>query len=490
MDVKFNYYARLGVPRDATSDEIRRAYRKAAHRYHPDVNTGATELFLDIKEAYEVLSNPKKRAVYDANLNLPEELNESPAIILNSTYSRSTLTKLDESQIIYMILDIELPPEIESKDKNKPLLNVSLILDRSTSMQGNRLDVLKLTAIELIHGLNPKDILSIVTFNDRAEVILPSGPQTELTKLKSHLAKLYADGGTEIFRGLEAGFSEVRRYLSSGYVNHLILITDGQTYGDEEYCLRLADQAIALGVSISALGIGSDWNDVFLDELAARTGGGSMYVTNPEDIHTWLENKFMGLGQTYAENIRLYYEDQPGITLNYAFRLMPEVGVIPVSSPLHFGGLPLNSRQRILLEFIVDPIPDDLNEVKLITGDLLFDLPQRQIPTQRIPLDFRCSVSSESNYESPPEEIMKAVSKLNLYRMQDKAREAVESGDIDKANQLLNHLATHLIQQGQKELAKTVLLEAKNIQNSGNISLEGKKKIKYGTRALFLPLIN
>jgi Ca-activated chloride channel family protein len=82
---------------------------------------------------------------------------------------------------------------------------------------------------------------------------------------------------------------------------------------------------------------------------------------------------------------------------------------------------------------------------------------------------------------------MKAVSKLNLYRMQDKARQAVESGDIDKANRLLNHLATNLIQQGQSELAKTVLLEAQNIQHQGNFSQEGKMSIKYGTRALLLP---
>ncbi len=62
-----DYYKILGVSRDAGQDEIRRAYRKLAHKYHPDVSkaSNAEERFKEIKEAYEVLSNPEKRAAYD-----------------------------------------------------------------------------------------------------------------------------------------------------------------------------------------------------------------------------------------------------------------------------------------------------------------------------------------------------------------------------------------------------------------------------------------
>ncbi|HHY59980.1 MAG TPA: DnaJ domain-containing protein, partial [Clostridia bacterium] len=65
---KRDYYEILGVPRDATQEEIKKAYRKLARQYHPDVNPGnkeAEEKFKEITEAYEVLSDEKKRAQYD-----------------------------------------------------------------------------------------------------------------------------------------------------------------------------------------------------------------------------------------------------------------------------------------------------------------------------------------------------------------------------------------------------------------------------------------
>lgn len=70
-----SHYETLGVEKNATQDEIKKAYRKLAMRWHPDQNSNdpeATEKFKQISEAYEVLSNEAKRAEYDAMGNRPQ----------------------------------------------------------------------------------------------------------------------------------------------------------------------------------------------------------------------------------------------------------------------------------------------------------------------------------------------------------------------------------------------------------------------------------
>jgi Ca-activated chloride channel family protein len=83
--------------------------------------------------------------------------------------------------------------------------------------------------------------------------------------------------------------------------------------------------------------------------------------------------------------------------------------------------------------------------------------------------------------------IMQAMSKITLFRMQERAQEDLATGNIEEATHRLQNIATHLLAQGERELADAVLEEAKHILQYQKISEEGKKRIKYGTRDLMLP---
>jgi Ca-activated chloride channel family protein len=477
-----DFYKLLGLKRNASVEDIRQAYFEAARRLHPDRNTapGDTEFFLDIQEAYEVLSNPGKRLKYDSTL--PPEKPAGILVDQRIQFSRQALVRLDEQQMIYALLEFSLPAGQEAPPS--PSLNLCLVLDRSTSMQGGNMDMVKATAIQIMRKMKSQDIFSVVAFSDRAEEIIPASHSAELTKLEARIRTLRPSGGTEIFSGLEMGYNEIIRNANRAQVNHIILLTDGRTYGDEEKCISLARRAAEHGVGISGLGIGSEWNDNFLDELASSTGGSSMYVSRPQDIQNSLLDKFNRLGSAYAQETRLDFEIPEGIELRYAFRIQPEAGVLPNESPLMLGPVVRETSLKVLLEFVVQPQALNQKNVMLLDGEMMVTLAEGVSPLKPVPLQLKRIVKDRSSPDNPPTGILEALTTLKLYRLQEQARLEVSAGEYEQASEHLHHLASHLLSHGERVLARTALLEAEHIQQEKSFSQQGRKEIKYGTRAL------
>src|SRR6185503_15208388 len=137
MRTNKNYYEILKIDTNATEDQIRKMYRTLVREYHPDVskNPAAAEIFQEVQEAYEVLGDPEQRRVYD-RLRESEGLDRSSAISLRATISHKSLLSNVEEQAFYVLLDIT--PASDLPTARLPL-NICLVLDRSTSMQGMRL---------------------------------------------------------------------------------------------------------------------------------------------------------------------------------------------------------------------------------------------------------------------------------------------------------------------------------------------------------------
>ncbi len=486
MAGKPDFYVILGVMRSASQDDIRKAYLKSVQKLHPDKNEnpGETEMFLDVQQAYEVLADPKRRSQYDATLP-PEPQKPKLPITETILLSRKSLLKMEEQQMLYALL--QLTPDESLTENAAPPLNFCLILDVSTSMKGEKLDVVKATALQLMKKLRPQDIFSVVTFSDRAEVIIPSSRNIDMRRAQNRIQMLSTSGGTEIFQGLQAGVEEIRQYLKPTSVNHIILLTDGQTYGDERACLELAQQVSDEGIGISGLGIGNSWNDIFLDAIASSTGGNCMYVSNPQDIQKFLVDKFDRLSQVIVEEVTLQFKPGPGVDLSYAFRLQPEAAPLSLESPIRLGPILKDNNLNVLFEIKVKP--DAVKKWRRNAARRTDRYRHVCSSSSDSPIRVNLSrpISGDITTDVPPPEIVQALSRLTIYRIQEKARQEVSSGEYDKAAEHLQRMATHLLAQGERSLAKTVLLEAENIQKQKAFSENGEKQIKFGTRALLLP---
>ena len=476
----------LGVRRAASQEEIRRAYLKAVQRLHPDknVNPGDTELFLGVQQAYEILGDPQRRAKYD--LTLPPLPETPPAQIqLRIDYSRTNLPTLAEPQLVYALL--ACLPAAQLGDNPAPPLNLCLLLDVSTSMQGPKLETVKETAIQLLRRLRPQDVFSLVAFSDRAQVHISASRGADARRAEAKVNMLQVSGGTEIFHGLEAAVQEAHRFLDPASINHIILLTDGQTYGDEQQCFALAESALADGICISGLGIGNEWNDIFLDALARRAGGSCMYVSDPRDIPRLLMAKFEELGETFASDVSLDFGLPDGATLTYAYRLQPDPSPLGVDSPLLMGSIQHRAPLQVVLEFYLPPQDSRKGDIVLLEGQLSATIPSASPPEVHLPVRLERPLTAEADSAPPPPQLVHAMSRVTFYRMQERARLEVQNGEFRKATERLKRLATHLLSQGEQGLARTILLEVDHIEQTNSFSERGEKDLKFGTRGLYLP---
>jgi Ca-activated chloride channel family protein len=484
IDASRNLYAILGIPPEATADDIREAYRIMARRFHPDANhnQGADVQFRDIAAAYSVLSNPGDRLRYD---EARHHFHDEPAYFsLRAIPSKRVLSTLVEPQVLYLLLDIVPAQRVISARRANAPMNLTLVLDRSTSMRGARLDKVKIAAHHIIDQLSPQDVLAVVSFSDRADVLIPATSVTDKTSLRSTVSIMRADGGTEIYHGLAAGVAECRKYLAPRMVNHVILLTDGRTFGDEERCLALARQAAEDGIGISAMGIGEEWNDEFLDALAAATGGSSAYINTPRAVLQFLDERVRSLGDAFAERLQLTIAPDADVLLESAFRLNPHPQPLEVErQPIPLGTLEKNRSIRALVQLQMPPSSKAgfRSVVRLdVTGDVLVaDRPQYKVIS-----DIAIELAHEPSPEQPPTAILDALGKLTLYRMQQKAERALTQGWALEAARQLENLATRLFAAGQDELAHKAAQEARRVSRTQAFSQEGRKSLKFHTRQL------
>ncbi|MBC8172160.1 MAG: VWA domain-containing protein [Anaerolineae bacterium] len=489
MPSDFDPYAMLGVVTGASVDDIKNAYRKIARRLHPDSNRnhpGAAVQFSDITAAYELLSDPIRRRTYDERSRNRQDSNEF-YFTLRITPSKRKIAMLNEPQVIYLLAEIFPDPRAASLGEKRDIrLNLTLVLDRSNSMNGARLEKVKVAAQQIIDNLTPNDILSVVVFNDRSEVVIPATTVRDKPALKARVSMMGASGGTEIFHGLQAGVEQNRVFRGPKLVNHIILLTDGRTFGDEEQCLALAAAAAKDGIGISAMGLGNEWNDTFLDQIAAKTGGTSEYINTAGAVVRFLNDHVRGLSNAFAERLKLSVAPDPDLQLELAFRLAPSPQQLEMTEPeLPLGSLQMDRASSVLLQL---QLPDNLDPgyrtiARLVAqGDIL----QNKNQACQSISDLSLEVTEKPDAEEPSGAILNALSKLTLYRLQERAQEALERGDIAEATKRLENLATRLLALGQSDLANQALQEAQRVAHTSGLSEQGRMTIKYQTRHLLL----
>jgi len=477
-----DYYEMLGVTRSATIDEIKHAYRALARRYHPDSRTAdvATTRFHEVQLAYSILGDEVQRRAYDRRLDAASPAKHA-LLSWDILISQPELYTGYEQQVFYVLLEVR---QTSAEPGGRLPLNLCLVVDQSTSMQGSRLGCVKAAASKIIDNLSDQDVISIVGFSDRAEVFLASQLVSNRTRAKAKVSTIRAGGGTEILQGLSRGIAELKKHHSERVTSHLILLTDGRTYGDDDACIALAEQAGEQHIGITTMGIGEDWNDVLLDEVAKRSGGTSVYISAAEQVQKVLQHHLDGLGMIFAQNVKLSLNLAENVSLENTFKISPFLERVRVNAGvLSLGSLQSDVPLVVILALATGPRA--VGRHRLARLELSADVPSVNITGTKQSHDLVISFSDDVvEYPVIPPPIISALRKVTLYEMQKKAWVALEEGNVEGATRQLEMVATRLFDLGESDLAQAAMLEAGRIASGALASARGHKQLKYGTRSL------
>jgi Ca-activated chloride channel homolog len=411
----------------------------------------------------------------------------SPGIRLQRTLSRAIMAESDEPQLLYVL--IEATPEGLPAQLPKLPLNLCLVIDRSSSMRGDRLNQVKEAASRIIDQLGSDDYFSLVVFNDRADVIVAAQRVNNKADLKRAVGSVEAAGGTEMATGMALALQEVQRPLLARGVSRLLLLTDGRTYGDESQCVDIIRRAQGRGIGLTALGVGNEWNEDLLETMTARENSRAQYIASAQEIATVFTDELKRMHSIFAQKVQLQIASRPGGMLRSLDRVRPFIAPVPIAEEAdlrwaaNMGDWPGSDVQAYLLEVVVPPLtPGDFPLLKLA---LRYDLPGANLRDQTSEEIVQVNVRPAAQVTHEVDSTVKYwLERLVACRLQANAWQNVEAGHLEEATRALQMAGTRLFEAGEVALAQTVQEEATRLLRSGSASEEGRKRIKFGTRGL------
>jgi Ca-activated chloride channel homolog len=391
-----------------------------------------------------------------------------------------------EAQLAYLLLLIRTASNIS--EPNRQPLNLCLVVDQSSSMRGDKLFALKNAARQVVDQLTTNDFFSLISFNDRPTTVVPCTRVTSRETIKSQIDSIEAKGGTELAKGLLAGIQEMKPAATSTPLNHIILLTDGQTYGDADRCVQLGEEAARNNLVIHPMGIGADWNEDLLETVAAKTGSNSDFIEQPDQIVRIFMHKVAQVRSTLASNSALYIRPVPGAQIKAAHRISPNISELPLvqlednTVQLNFGSLAKAAEYGVLLELVIPPCP--AGTYRLIDAQLSYFSPahNQTMYSSNLPVGLNFVDSPKPQAISP--EVKAIIEKVTAFKMQARAWNEIAHGDVANGTKRLAAVSTRLLSMGEVDLAAQVQREVENLEARGTTSAQGKKRIKYGTRGL------
>lgn len=399
-------------------------------------------------------------------------------VLLTTQMGRDRVTITGGSQVAYVLVEARTS---DNAPQVRMPLNFAFVLDRSGSMKGDKLRSVKEAVKLVVDQMAPSDIVSVVIFDDNAQIIVPAQPATDKTAIKHAVDAIRDGGGTAMSLGMSVGLNELRKYASPTTVNRMVLLTDGVTYGDASRCRRMADDAGSMGIGIHPLGIGADWDEDLLDNIGQRSSGmPSEFIRTPADALGIFEQQLQSAAAVAVRNAQLILRLSTGVAPKKAVKVLPLIadqGQEALSDrqvTVALGDLERGTPQAVLVELLVEPRP--AGAFRVAQAELSYEVPGAGTQIEKVRSD---AVLTFTNEKVPAEEgntmVLNYAEKASAHRLVTRVLD-----EYKKTGKVTTRLAPNVTRVLDPETQR--LLD--QLAAGQNISAEAVKTIGNKTRKL------
>ncbi|PLX84113.1 MAG: hypothetical protein C0617_09280 [Desulfuromonas sp.] len=355
----------------------------------------------------------------------------APLVECDLSLDRTVLPAgLSQKAVIKVSLDVPVIP----LEVSRPPVNLTLVLDRSGSMSGNKIAKAREAAITALRRLGPQDIFSLVVYDHNVKTLVPPQSAANVEWIEARIRSIGPGGNTALYGAVSQGAAEVRKNLYRPYVHRVVLLSDGLANVGPSSPADLARLGAALikeGISVTTIGIGNDFNEDLMTQLADRSDGNHYFVESSRDLPRIFAAELGDVLSVAARKVVIEIDCPKGVR---PIRIIGREGRIRGNRvEIHLNQLYGGQEKYALIEVMVEPGRADetqkIADARCSYENALTNKKERSVAVAQV----RFSKRQEDVRRSASKTVQKSLVENEMAEARDKALDLYNAGRKDEA---------------------------------------------------------